>query len=113
MWILLEKGIGTLSGTVVGFVLFGCNDPVPSKLIKVNGEGVATASGLFETLITVEAGVTGCSGPTPLAQLYFKERVLNGDQKVECQIRKIMPGYFQEYKFGSLHHFQTMLASSD
>lgn len=55
MWVLLQVQELTLPWAIVGPVALGCNDPVPSKLLKVNCEGVSTAACFGRFLITVEA----------------------------------------------------------
>lgn len=56
--VLLQVHLLALSGAVVGLVALRRDDPVPSKVLKVHGEGIAAAAGLRGALVAVQAGVS-------------------------------------------------------
>lgn len=58
MWVLLQVQELTLPRAVVCSVAFGRDNPVPTELLKVNGEWVSTAACLHRLFITVEARIT-------------------------------------------------------
>lgn len=80
MWVLLQVHELALSRAVVGPVAFGCNDPVPAKLLEVDGEGVAAAAGLCRLLVAVEARVTAGSFRA-VQDLHFDERLLERNRQ--------------------------------
>lgn len=75
MWVLLHEHVLTLAWTVVCFVTFGCNDPIPAKSFKVHCERVATTAGFRGVLITVKTQISpwalGC-----FKNLDLQERLL-------------------------------------
>lgn len=56
--VLLQVHVLTLPGAVVGLVALWGNNPVPAKVFKVHCERVATASGLWGVLVTVQTRVS-------------------------------------------------------
>lgn len=58
MRVLLHEHVLTLAWTVVGLVALRCNDPIPSKRLKIHCEWVATASRFSRVLVTVPAKIT-------------------------------------------------------
>lgn len=55
--VFLHEHVLALAWTVVGFVAFGCNDPVPAEGLEIHSQGVATAAGLGGVLVTVQPEV--------------------------------------------------------
>lgn len=58
VWVLLHEHVLALARAVVGFVALGCDDPVPTKGLKVDGQGVAAAAGLCRMLIAIQAQIS-------------------------------------------------------
>lgn len=55
--VFLHEHVLALAWTVVGFVAFGRNDPVPAEGLEIHGQGVATAAGLGGVLVAVQTKV--------------------------------------------------------
>jgi len=64
--VLLQEHHRTLSRTVVGLVLFGCNDPVPAKVLEVHRQREPAAQLLFRVIVAVLAQHVAF-GPRPTA----------------------------------------------
>lgn len=75
MWVLLPVHELTFSRAVVGPVPFGCDNPVPAKLLKINGQCVAAAACLLRFFIAVETRVTAGSFGA-VENLHLNERLL-------------------------------------
>lgn len=75
VWIFLHEHVLALARTVVGFVTFGGNDPVPAKCLKIHSQGVATAAGLSGVLITVQPEISPRTFGR-LKNLHFQEWLL-------------------------------------
>lgn len=80
MRVLLQVHELALPWAIVGPVAFGRDDPVPAKLLKVDGERVAAAAGLCRLLVTVEARVAAGSLGA-VEDLHFDERLLQRNWK--------------------------------
>jgi hypothetical protein len=78
VWVLLEEGVRALSTAVVGVILLGGYDPVPTKVLKVNCQGVAAASVFLRVLVTCHAEVSGLTGLSVFGDLDLDEGVLLG-----------------------------------
>lgn len=81
----LQKGVGTLSGTVVGIILFGRDDPVPAKVFKIHGERISTAPVLLRVLVTRHSQVSWGSGLAIFRNLDLNEGILLGG-KVKAKV---------------------------
>lgn len=73
--VFLHEHVLALARTVVGFVTFGGNDPVPAKCLEIHSQRVATAAGLSGVLVTVQAKISPRTFGR-LKNLHFQERLL-------------------------------------
>lgn len=56
--VFLHEHVLALAGTIVGFVAFWGNDPVPAERLEIHSKRVATASRLGGMLVAVQAEVS-------------------------------------------------------
>lgn len=56
--IFLHEHVLALARTIVGFVTFGGNDPVPSECLEIHSQRVATAARLSGVLVAVQTEVS-------------------------------------------------------
>lgn len=75
VWVFLHEHVLALAGAVVGFVAFGCNDPVPAERFEVHRQRVAAAAGLRGVLVAVQAQVSPRTFGR-LENLHFQKRLL-------------------------------------
>lgn len=80
MWVLLQVQELALPRAIVGSVALWRDDPVPSKLLEVDCEGVPAAAGLCRLLVAVEAQVSAGSLGA-VEDLHFDEWLLERNQK--------------------------------
>lgn len=86
MWVLLQVQELALPRAVVGPVALGRDDPVPSKLLKVNCERVPTAARFRGFLVTVEARFS--AGPLwAVEDFHFDEWLLERNERIEISSR--------------------------
>lgn len=84
--VLLQVQELTLPGAVVGPVALGRDDPVPSEVLKVDGEGVAAAARLCRLLVAVQAGVSAGS-LWAVEDLHLDERLLSREERESDRAR--------------------------
>lgn len=75
MRVFLHEHVLALARTVVGFVAFGGNDPVPAKGLEVHRQRVAAAARLGGVLVTIQSQISS-RALGRLENLHFQERLL-------------------------------------
>lgn len=77
--VLAHEGDGALARAIVGFVLLGCNDPVPAERLEVHCQGVATAPGLLAVLLAITHGALGPVLSRLVSHVHLQKRHLDTD----------------------------------